>query len=75
MTAPKGTIRHSTLNSLRDAYAKAWDAPWPFDNDYLAELWRETRAATTNERGNQRLPWDDVRRFCLDLMRECHARS
>jgi hypothetical protein len=73
MPMPKGTIKRQTLASLRNEYHAQWQRPWPYDDAYLEELWVETKDQLCNAKGNQRVPWPQVRRYALTLMRESHV--
>jgi hypothetical protein len=43
MSKPKGTVHRATLTKLRALYRETWSREWPFRDDYLVELWDETR--------------------------------
>lgn len=71
MSKPKGAVNRATLTKLRALYRETWSREWPFRDDYLVELWDETRVIYINDKGNPRVPPDEMRKHCAELMREC----
>jgi hypothetical protein len=71
MPTSEGTVRRSTIARLRARYFGTWGREWPFEDDYLAELWRDVQHK--NEKGNSRIQLHKRYEDCLMRMRECHS--
>ena len=71
MGVPKDTVRRSTIQTLRNRYHATWSREWPFEDEYIAELWREVQ--DRNAKGNSRVALSKRYDDCLMLMRECHS--
>lgn len=60
----------ATVTKVRRLYSEAWGREWPHDDDYIRELWLESRAEVRN--GKNKVPPPEVWQSCLMAMRENH---
>lgn len=67
---PNRQVGAATVQKLRDMYQEAWAREWPHDDQYLRELWSETRGEIPN--GNEEIPPPAVWTRCVEAMRENH---
>lgn len=72
MSRTSESVAKATLAKLRSRYFETWQRDWPYDDEYLRMLWRETRDTDKNSRGNSRIGAAELYEMCLLRMRENH---